>query len=273
MYVPDIEGYKWAYCDLDQAESRIVAYKGGIQRMINCFELETVKFTETDVHSLTAHFLLGVPYEEIKEYPHRFLGKTCNHALNYEMGPEKLYKLIARDAADTGVIMDRRAVKKLRNLHFQTYPELTNYWETIRGYLRHNRTIINPMSRKRVFLGRLDSDTFREAFSHFAQSTVADVLRTGMVNVHNGPVSTYRNLGFEYTRIVLEIHDAILVQYPEELEDDFLRDVIKCMLIPFEIEGKEITIPVGVESGYNFGHRDATTNPNGLEGYVFKRAS
>jgi len=264
--------YKFAYCDLDQAEARIVAYKGGIHRMIECFEAEGVKYTATDVHSLTAHSVLGVPYEDLKEYPHRYLGKKCNHAFNYEMGPEKFYKVIAKDAADTGVRLTRSEAKQLRTRHFQTYPELTHYWEAIRGHLRRDRTLVNPMGRKRVFLGRLDADTFREAFSHYAQSTVADVLRTGMVAVHNGPVHNLRSLGYQHTRIVLEVHDALLIQYPEECEDTFLPEVVKAMQIPFTVEGKEITIPVGVESGYNFGSR-SDTNPNGLEEYVLKRAT
>lgn len=271
IYVPDTAGYKFAYLDLDQAEARIVAYKGGITRMIEAFEQKQVKYTASDVHSLTAHNLLGVAYEELKEYPHRYLGKRCNHAFNYEMGPEKFYKIVARDAAETGVSLTRKQAKQLRELHLRAYPELQTYWEDIRGMLRANRTIINPMGRKRVFLGRLDNDTFREAFSHYAQSTVADVLRTGMVNVHNGPVMEFRNDGFTYTRVVLEGHDALLLQYPEEREEEFLRAAVRCMLIPFLINTHEITIPVGIEAGYNYGSQD-DDNPQGLTKYVLQGA-
>jgi hypothetical protein len=92
-----------------------------------------------------------------------------------------------------------------------------------------------------------------------------------MVNVHNGPVRSFRNLGYEHTRVVLEVHDALLLQYHESVEDAFLSDALAAMTIPFEIDGREIVIPVGAESGYNWGHRDPTSNPNGLEKYAFKR--
>lgn len=273
IYIPDEPGYKFAYIDLDQAEARIVAYKGGITRMIECFEHPNPeKYTESDVHSLTAHNNLGIPYEEIKEYPHRYLGKRCNHAFNYEMGPVKFYTVLARDAHKTGIRISRKEAKQLRNRHLQTYPELTNYWEEIRGRLRHDRTIINPMGRKRVFLGRLDAATFREAFSHYAQSTVADVLRTGMVAVHNDVVSEFRSLGYSHTRIVLEVHDALLLQYHEDTEEEFLAQAEAAMAIPFEIEGREIVIPRSIEAGWNFGERDKDDNPNGLVKYELKRA-
>lgn len=252
MYIPD-PGCLFGYLDLNQAEARIVAYKAGIERMIQAFESPQVKYTESDVHSLTAHGVLGIPYEGMQEFPHRYMGKRCNHAFNYEMGPEKFYKVVNRDSADTGVSISRKEAKEYRKRHLQLYPQLLWYWEDIRAQLRRNRTLINPMGRKRIFLGRLGDDTFREAFSHYAQSTVADVLRTGMAVAHRDVIGFYRAGGEDRVRIVLEVHDALLIQAPRDIFDEVMTKVMRAMTIPFSIDGREITIPVGAEQGENWG--------------------
>lgn len=260
MYIPD-SGCVFMYYDLDQAEARVVAYRAGIRRMIEAFEKPFKKYTDADVHSVTAHNLLEIPYDQIEEYPHRYLGKRCNHALNYEMGPEKFYKVINKDAVDTGVSLTRKEAKQLRKKHLRTYPELQWYWEDIKEQIRANRTIINPFGRKRVFLGRMGDDTFREAYSHYAQSTVADVLRTGMSRAFREIVQDYRAHGEHRVRIVLEIHDALLWQIPRDMVSEVAPRVVEAMTVPFTINDKEITIPVGAEIGDNWGDMEKWDGP------------
>lgn len=241
IYIPDT-GYRFAYLDYSQAEARIVAQRGGVSRLITAFQ------DGEDIHSLTASLVLDLPRDQIKEHPHRYLGKRCNHAFNYEMGPLKFWTILARDADTTGVKISRSEAKKLRERHFMAYPELRNYWELIRSQLRDNRTLINPFGRKRVFLGRLDDNTFREAFSHYAQSTVADMVRKAMAAVHRWIVQRWRS-NYPDTRIVMECHDALLLQFPMGAEDDFIPRAKELMTIPFDIEGTEVIIPVDAAYG------------------------
>jgi DNA polymerase I-like protein with 3'-5' exonuclease and polymerase domains len=184
----------------------------------------------------------------MEEYPHRFLGKTCNHAFNYEMGPVKFWRLVAKKADTTGVTLTQAEAKRMRDRHFRIYPELQWYWQDIRERIRANRTLINPFGRKRVFLGRMDSDTFREAYNHYAQSTVRDLIGDGMVAVHNGLILPVQ-AEFPHTRIALEYHDALLIQYPLGMEHEFFPQAMKLMTIPFEVNGREITIPVDCSYG------------------------
>lgn len=268
MYIAE-PGYELAYIDYSQAEARVVAYKAGVSKMIACFEHPNPqKYTSSDVHSLTAHHTLGIPYDEMKEYPHRYLGKTQNHAFNYEMGPFKYAKRVNKDAEETGVRITNSQAKKMREAHFRLYPELEGvYWPFIREEIRSRRELVNPFGYKRRFFGRLDDDTFREAFSHYAQSTVACLLRRGMVAVYRGLVLPFRDNGYSSTRIIIEVHDALLVQYPIGSRDEFLSKAMKLMEIPFEVNGKEIVIPTDAAYGLNWGDYDEDNNPNGLKSY------
>jgi len=120
-------------------------------------------------------------------------------------------------------------------------------------------TVINPLGRKRIFLGRLDDDTFREAFNHYAQSGVADLLRTGMVSVYRDLVLPTRR-DYPETRIALEVHDA-LMHYPTELRDSFTRTGLSLMEIPFNIrDHQNIIIPVDAAYGPNWGDLEKWNN-------------
>jgi DNA polymerase len=247
-------GYILSYLDYAQAEARIVAYFAGIRRMISAFESEqSVKFSPTDVHSLTAHQVLGVAYEDMKEIPHRFLGKKCNHAFNYEMGPYLFWEEIMKTSDETGVHITRTQAIAMRKKHFQTYPELQGYWREIRGLINATRTITNPFGRTRLFLGRKEDATYREGFSHYAQSTVRDLIGHAIIRTDRDVMEPLRRAGHTESRIVLEGHDALLVQLPEEHEEEAVKKTKEAMTIPFEVKGREILIPVDSKSGHNWG--------------------
>lgn len=241
IFIPDDPAFEFAYLDLGQAEARVVAYAGGISRMIRAFE------NNTDLHRLTASLILGIPFDDVEEYPHRFLGKKCNHAFNYEMGPYKFHDVVNDDATDTGISVTRTEAKKLRAAHLRAYPELRFYWDWIKNQIKRDRTLVNPLGRKRVFYGRMGADLFREAYSHYAQSTVADVLKTGMVKV-----ADFLTTVDHRARVVLEVHDAVLIQYPKEARHHVIPTCRNLMEIPITVRGEEITIPTDAQYGPNW---------------------
>lgn len=264
IYIP-LPGYKFGYLDLSQAEARIVAYRGGVARMIYAFT------HGIDLHKQTASIVLGVPMEGMQEFPHRYLGKKCNHAFNYEMGPLKFWTEITKESDETGVRITRSQAKAMRAAHFRVYPELELYWAGIRDELKRTRTLINPLGRKRLFLGRLDDDTFREGFSHYAQSTVIDVLRKGMHRVRTELCHPLIDEGYVDTFVQLDAHDALLLHYPEDKEKHFIPAATRMMEIPIPVGGQEIIIPVDAKVGWNWGEadkKDPTKNPRGLVKFV-----
>jgi len=247
MYVAE-RGYEFAYLDYSQAEARIVAYQAGIKAMIECFE------AGQDVHRLTATKVLDIDWDDVEEYPHRYLAKRCNHAFNYEMGPEKFYKILARDAGKPGVPrITRKLAKVMRAAHMAAYPELESYWEWITSEIRKNGKLVNAFGRERIFFGRMNKETFREGYSHFAQSAVADMIRIGMRRVEDGIFSELRASGHNSSRIVLENHDALLLQYPTELRSEVIPKAMELMTVPVPLETHNVIIPVDAAYGPNYG--------------------
>jgi hypothetical protein len=66
----------------------------------------------------------------------------------------------------------------------------------------------------------------------------------------------------------MQIHDAILIQYPDRDEDHTIQLVRKQLAFPISLPGKRVfTIPYGVATGWNWG-KHSEKNPDGLKYYT-----
>ena len=73
--------------------------------------------------------------------------------------------------------------------------------------------------------------------------------------------------------IMLQGHDSILVQYPEEKEAEVIPKVLSSMRVPLELEGgRQFVVPLDVKVGWNWGLANKE-NPNGLAKWPDARAS
>lgn len=242
IYIPP-SGYTMFYCDLSQAEARIVAYTAGIRKMVEVFE------NNLDLHTQTAHLIFNTPYESV-DHGTRYLGKRCNHAFNYGMGPVKFWQLLAENPESA---VSRAEAKRLRNRHLAVYPELKQFWAWVEDEVKQNGYLINPFNRKRITLGRRNRDTFMAMSSHWAQGTVADVLRVGLKQVDERVLAPLRTAGHTHSRVILDAHDALFGQVPTEGAEETILSIARNMEIPFKIRGKEIVIPVDATMGPNWG--------------------
>jgi hypothetical protein len=68
--------------------------------------------------------------------------------------------------------------------------------------------------------------------------------------------------------IVMHDHDALTFMYPEEVEDEIIPILLANLVVPVALEGgRTLQIPYDVEVGWNKGHFDSRTNPDGLRAY------
>jgi len=244
-FIPE-DGHVLGYFDLAQAEDRVVAYYASIEEKISVFT------SGGDVHSLTAAKIFDVSIEEVQEEdaryhrekgkpgPMRYIGKRCNLAFNYGMGPYKFARLVNKDAHNTGVRLSNSQGKAFRDRHLAAYPQLPNYWDWVEGKLYNGRTLKNPFGRKRVFAGRLDQTTFRDAYSYLPQSTIPDIINRGAIEIHGA---------LPEVSILVQVHDALLIQIPEDGAEEIAGEIERLMQVPFSINEKEITIPVDYKLG------------------------
>lgn len=254
-------GMKLAYIDAQQGESRVV---GAIEW--NLFQdgsyLDACE--GGDLHTAVAKLcwpelpwcgvlardrkLAEQPY--YRHYDRRFMCKKIGHGSNYGGKP----RTIATQAkVDIGVIQD------FQPKYFTAFPAHLEWHSHVQRTLADFGYIVSLTGRKRWFHGRRgDDSTIREAIAYDPQGSLADILNGGMLNV-------WRARDVE---LLMQIHDAILVQYPEKEEDRIIPLVLKQLERPIELEhGRRFIVPYDAQTGWNWGKYKKGTNEDGLKSW------
>ena len=249
-YLAD-DGYIVYALDMSQIENRIVAYVGGIEKMINAFE------TGVDLHKLTAAETLSIidkptSVDDITDQQRQDYGKKPNHAFNYGFGAASYAYLHE---------IDFELAKAIRDGYHAAYPELrTGYWKYVRQCLFEKRALTTLTGRTISFLGDLqDYDTIKEAYSAIPQGTCADVTNL------RGVAFIYYNdePHFETVELLTQVHDSVVFQMPltTSLVDHakVLADVKQSLQTPLEFHGRSFSVPADLTIGtcLNKGHRDS----------------
>lgn len=127
----------------------------------------------------------------------------------------------------------------------------------MQSILQSSGYLISLTGRKRWFHGRRGDDaTLREAIAYDPQGSLADILNGGMLSV-------WRHRDCE---LLMQIHDAILIQYPEDREDEIIPKVLRQLEQPIELKhGRRLVIPYDVATGWNWSKYKEGSNPDGLK--------
>lgn len=214
--------------DSSQAEARIVAVLSQDWELLEAFD-------KVDIHRRTAGLLfgyttkleLGADYhnplidEMGKDSPERFTGKLCRHAGNYSMQKGRLmteFNTLAQKFDIRMDISEWRAGKLLEMFHSAS-PKLKGiFHKDIQDVINSTRTLIDPYGGVRQFFGRMDEELYKEAYANLPQRTVAHLIQKAALvadEKFNGEA-----------QFIAEIHDAILIQVPENNWEPFAK-VIK----------------------------------------------
>lgn len=248
-------GYKVAYIDLQSAESYAVAYLSGDEDYIAACH-------SGDIHTYVARMVWpalawtgdlasdrkiadGLFYGHMTR---RDLSKRGGHGTNYYGKPPT----IARHMKVPTML-----IRSFQDQYFERFPGIRAWHQRVAQELQTTFTLTTPFGRTRQFLGRTWEDaTLREAIAFNPQSFVGDYLNHGLLSVYRARLPS--------VQLLLQIHDAIGIQYKPEHEAEVLPAVQRLMSFPVEIGGRSLTIPTDVEVGWNFGKFHPEKNPDGL---------
>jgi uracil-DNA glycosylase family 4 len=232
--------------DLKQAENRIVAYIAPERNMMEAFE------SNIDIHSLTAALVFRKDVSDISnedgssilgngEQSERFWGKTCNHALNYDMG----YRTFSLEYE-----LPESEAKLLRAEYHRSYPGVKLYHNWVDSELYNSRSLVNLLGRKRYFMDRWSSALKREAYNFIPQSTVADVMNKYGINA-----LYYDQKKYKYLELQNQVHDSLVFQLPIsigwEAHGEIINNIKESLEITLNCKGREFIIPVACKLGYN----------------------
>lgn len=250
-------GMKFANVDLEQADSRnIGALCWNVFRDSKYLDVCESGDTHTGVAKLAYPSLSWTgdrradrTLAEQPFYRHHSLRHMCKvlgHGTNYMGSPFEM-------ARHTKI--DKSAIEDFQDVYFRTFPAIKQLPEWIQKELIETGYLVTPLGRKRWFFGRRDDrDTLKQAVAFMGQSMTADEMNYAMVKVWK--------LGI--AQLLLQGHDSLLVQYPEEKENEVVPRILEAMRVPIELEtGRMFCVPVEVKVGWNWGNQ-AEDNPDGL---------
>jgi DNA polymerase-1 len=238
IFIAD-DGMKMANFDAEQGESRIV---GAIEWNLFKAGAYLDACESGDMHMAVAR-MCGLGPES------RQMCKVLGHGTNYMGRPDTM-------SAHTHI--PRNTIIDFQRKYFKAFPGHNMWHMSVQEQLRFKGFLISLMGRQRHFYGRRDSDdTLREAIAYDPQGSLCDIVNGGMLRVCQAGDC----------ELLMQNHDSIVVQYPEEKEDEVVPKILSQLNheIPLKFS-RTLTIPFGAKTGWNWGDY-SESNPYGLKKY------
>ncbi len=187
--------------DYSQIELRVLAHLSKDEALHDAFR------QGQDVHARTAAELLGVQLAEVSPEQRR-IAKAINFGIVYGMSAFRL-------ARDLGIGRDEAA--KYINGYFERHAGVARWLEQTLTAARSEGIVRTLLGRQRR-LPDLASKNFnvrtgaeRMALNTPIQGSAADIIKLAMLDVHSGLLEESPR-----SRLILQVHDELLIETPEE---------------------------------------------------------
>ena len=210
MFIP-AEGCVLVDADYSQIELRLLAHISGDEVMQQAFR------SGEDFHTLTASKVFHVPPEEVT-HQMRSRAKAVNFGIVYGISPFSL-------SQDIGVTVAQ--AKEYMEKYFQHYSGVRSYMDGVVARARADGYVTTLFARRR-WVPELKSSNFntrsfgeRVALNAPIQGTAADIIKVAMIRVRDRLLAE----GLK-GRLVLQVHDELIVECPEE-EAEAVRRLVK----------------------------------------------
>ena len=230
-------GWLIVAADYSQVELRILAHISQDDALLEAFR------QDQDIHRATAAAVYSVGLDEVS-FEQRQFAKSVNFGLIYGMGPYRLSRESELTLAEA-----ENYVKE----YFERFPGIREYLDRTKEVAREQGYVETLFGRRRyfpIFQARARANrqmvarSEREAINHPIQGTAADIIKMAMIRLH-------RQLQEDgYTgRMILQIHDELLLEAPEEEADRLQELVVETMGSAFELD---VPLKVEVSTGQNW---------------------
>lgn len=201
------EGKVLIDCDYSQIELRVLAHCAQDKRMIEGFA------SGEDIHRITASQVFGVPIENVTATM-RSHAKAVNFGIVYGIGAYSLAKDIGVSNAEAsayikGYLNTYSGVDKYMKQLIDSAKE-KSYAETLFGRRRYLHELSSSNHMMRAFGERV-------ARNMPIQGTAADIIKIAMVKVFARLKAENMN-----TRLILQVHDELILEAPENEADKAL---------------------------------------------------
>ena len=236
MFVPK-EGCVLVDADYSQIELRVLAHIAGDEAMQRAFR------TGEDIHTATAAQVFGVPADQVTPLQRRH-AKAVNFGIVYGISEFSL-------AEDIGV--SRYEAREYIDNYLANYRGVRDYMKKVVADARESGFTTTLYGRKR-YIPELKSTNFnirqgaeRIALNTPIQGTAADLIKLAMIRVDEA-----LNASFPQAKLLLQVHDELIVECPEEIAPQV------AALVSSQMERVAVlSIPLTAEAKYGKSWYDA----------------
>ena len=236
MFVPK-EGYVLVDADYSQIELRVLAHIAEDSAMKTAF------ISGQDIHTATAAQVFGVTTDEVTPLQRRH-AKAVNFGIVYGISEFSL-------AEDIGV--SRYQAKNYIDSYLNNYHGVRDYMKQVVEDARKIGFTTTLYGRRR-YIPELTSSNFkirqgaeRIALNTPIQGTAADLIKLAMICVDRALKEHYPE-----AKLLLQVHDELIVECPEEIASDV------AALVSSQMEGiASLTVPLLAEAKWGKSWFDA----------------
>lgn len=215
VFVPK-EGCVFIDADYSQIELRVLAHLSGDEKLIQAYR------EAQDIHRITASEVFHVPFDQVTPLQRRN-AKAVNFGIVYGISSFGLSQDLSITRKEAGEYIEK---------YFETYPKIKEFLDQEVEKAKADGYISTMFGRRRP-VPELKSSNFmqrsfgeRVAMNSPIQGTAADIIKIAMVRVNE----RLKAEGFQ-ARLLLQVHDELLIEAPREEEAQV------CRLLEEEMKG------------------------------------
>ena len=199
------DGYVFLDADYSQIELRLLAHLSGDENLIDSYK------SDADIHKITASKVFHTPLDEVTKEQRRN-AKAVNFGIVYGISSFGLSQNLS---------ISRKEASEYIKQYFDIYPKVKEYLDNTVKRARIEGRTRTMFGRIRPIPELASSNFMQRSFGERAamnapiQGSAADIIKIAMINVEKALME--HNLK---AKIVLQIHDELLIEAPEEEVDE-----------------------------------------------------
>jgi DNA polymerase-1 len=208
------EGCRFLVADYNQIELRVIAHLAEDPGLIEAFR------SGTDIHNVTAARIFGVDSHDVT-IAMRSKAKMVSYGLAYGMESFGLAQRLGIPVEEAAAIL---------KAYFEGFPNVRAYMERVVAEAR-DRGYTETLFGRRRLIPELQSGRYqvraageRQAMNAGIQGLAADIFKVALVRLD----ARLAPAGFS-TRLVLQVHDEVILEVPPEEEEEAAAAVTEAM--------------------------------------------
>ena len=202
LFIPKNDMY-FLGADYSQIELRVLADVANVKQLIDSFN------AHEDIHTKTAQAIF---HQDVVNSEMRRAAKAVNFGIIYGIGAWSLSE---------DIHVTPKEAQKFIDEYLNLYPEIKKYMEDTVAFAKEHTYVETIMNRRR-YIPELKSSVFmqrafgeRTALNAPIQGSAADILKKAMIDLYR-----YLKKNKKQSKILLQVHDELILQVPEhELEE------------------------------------------------------